>query len=110
VVFIAADNKINYNLFRNKNIPFYYEPKNKKQALLQVFKRYSVSPDNVMYIGSNYSDLECMRQIPISVCAEDAVPELKNIAALKLPIYGGDGVFAMLYEYLKPEIQRRLAK
>ena len=71
VVFISADNKINYNMFRNKNIPFYHEPKNKKQALLQALKRYSLSPDQALYIGNTYSDIECMRQVPLSACTED---------------------------------------
>ena len=110
VVFISTDNKINYNLFRNKNIPFYHEPKNKKQVLLQALKRYSLKPDQAMYIGNSYSDIECMRQIPLSVCTEDSIPEILSLATIKLPIYGGDGVMCALYDILKTEIRRRIAE
>lgn len=110
LVFISGDNKINYNLFRSKQIPFYYEPKKKKQALLQALKRYSLTPDQAIYIGSTYSDTECMRQIPLAVCPEDAVPEIKNLSITVLPIFGGDGVLCHLYEFLKPEIHRRISK
>jgi 3-deoxy-D-manno-octulosonate 8-phosphate phosphatase (KDO 8-P phosphatase) len=110
VVFISSDNKINYNLLRNRNIPFYYEPKDKKQALLAALKRYSVTPDKAMYIGSSYSDIGCMRLVPFSVCPEDAVSDIKNISATVLPIYGGDGVFCSVYDLLKPEIARRNAE
>ena len=110
VVFIAADNKINYNMFRAKQIPFYHEPKKKKQALLHALKRYSLTPDKAIYIGSTYSDIECMRQVPMAVCPEDSVPQIKNLAVTVLPIFGGDGVFCQLYEFLRPEIQRRLSK
>lgn len=110
VVFISADNKINYNLFRSKQIPFYFESMNKKEALLKALKRYSVTPDQAIYIGSTYSDIECMRQIPLAICPEDAVPDIKNIAITVLPIYGGDGVFCSLYEFLRLEIKRRASK
>jgi len=80
VVFISADNKINYNLMRGKQLPFYYDPKNKKQALLAALRKYSMTPDDAIYIGSSYSDLECMRQVPFSVCPEDAVVDIKEIA------------------------------
>jgi YrbI family 3-deoxy-D-manno-octulosonate 8-phosphate phosphatase len=110
VAFISADNKVSYNLMRSKNIPFYYEPKNKKQALLAVLKRYSLTPDQAIYIGSTYTDMECMRLIPFSLCPEDAVADIKNIAVSVLPGYGGDGVFCTLYDYLKPEIARRNIK
>lgn len=107
VVFISNDNKINYNLMRNKQLPFYYDPKNKKQALLAALKRYSLGPDDAMYIGSSYSDLECVRQVPFSVCPEDAVDAIKEITAAVLPIYGGDGVFCGVYDLVKQEIHRR---
>lgn len=110
VVFISADNKINYNLFRGKQIPFYHGPKNKKQALIQALKRYSLTPDQAIYVGSTYSDIECMRQIPLAVCPEDSVSDIKNLAITVLPVYGGDGVMCYLYEFLKIEIQRRLSK
>src|SRR6056300_1606003 len=53
VVFISADNKINYNYMRSKQLPFYYDPKNKKSALLAALKRYSFGPEDAMYIGSS---------------------------------------------------------
>jgi 3-deoxy-D-manno-octulosonate 8-phosphate phosphatase (KDO 8-P phosphatase) len=110
VVFIAADNKVNYNMFRAKQIPFYYESKNKKHALLHALKRYSLTPDKAIYLGSSYSDIDCMRQVPMSVCPEDAVPQVKELAVSVMPIFSGDGIFCQLYEMLRPEIKRRSTK
>ncbi len=62
-IFISQDNSVNYNFFRRKNIPFYYAPggdKNKKKMFVDIMKKYNVKPDNVMYIGCSYSDIECM--------------------------------------------------
>ena len=110
VVFVSADNQITYNMMRRKQIPFYYDAKNKKQAVLQALRRYSLSPDEALYLGSTYSDVGCMEQIPFSMCPEDAVPEAKNQSTTVLPVYGGDGVFCAVYDMLKPEIKRRLSE
>ena len=110
VVFISADNKVNYNLMRSKQLPFYYDAKNKKAALLSALKRYSLTPDEALYIGSSYTDIPCMRQVPFSVCPEDAVDDIKEISAVVLPVYGGDGVFCKLYDLLKQDIHRRTIK
>ncbi len=107
VVFVSSDNKINYNYMRGKQLPFYYDPKSKKNALLAALKRYSLTPDDAMYVGSSYSDIECMQQIPLSVCTEDAVREVVELSERVLPAYGGDGVFCKIYEVLAPEIRRR---
>ena len=110
VVFISADNKINYNYMRSKQLPFYYDPKNKKSALLAALKRYSFGPEDAMYIGSSYSDISCMQQIPFSACPEDAVDQIKELAEVVLPVYGGDGVFCKVYDLLRQEIHRRRIK
>jgi len=107
IVFISTDNKISYNLMRNKQLPFYFDPKNKKQALLSALKRYSFGPEDAAYIGSSYTDLDCMRQIPFSMCPEDAVDPIKELSEVVLPIYGGDGVFCKVYDLMRQEIQRR---
>ena len=108
VAFLSADNRISYNMCRRKNIPFFHDPKDKKAKLAEILKRYGVTPDEIMYIGSTYSDLECMRMVPFSVCPDDAVSDVINVSASTLPMLSGAGVFCALYDFLKPEIQRRL--
>jgi YrbI family 3-deoxy-D-manno-octulosonate 8-phosphate phosphatase len=108
VVFVSSDNRVSFNLLRSKQIPFYYNQKDKTQALLQIFRKYSITPDNALYLGSSYSDVDCMQMIPFSVCPEDAVSEVKNMVSTVLPVYGGAGVFCFLYDLLKGEIHKRL--
>jgi len=108
VVFLSSDNAISYNMFRRKNIPFYYDPKDKKGRLADIMKRYSVTPEQVMFVGYSYSDLECMRMIPMSVCPEDAVTDIINASASVLPKFSGEGVFCSIYDFLRSEIKRRL--
>ena len=108
VVFLSSDNSISYHLMRRKNIPFYYDPRDKKPKLIEIMKRYGVSPEQVMYIGYTYSDVPCMRMVPFSVCPDDAVSDVINVSVSTLPVLSGSGVFCALYDFLKPEIQRRL--
>jgi 3-deoxy-D-manno-octulosonate 8-phosphate phosphatase (KDO 8-P phosphatase) len=107
VAFISTDNHISYNMFRRKNIPFFYDQKSKKEALLALLSRYSLTPDQALYLGSSYSDLECMRLIPLSLCPEDAIPAAKNLSMVVLPAFGGTGVFCHLHYFLEEEILRR---
>ena len=106
-VFLSADNSVSFNLFRKKNIPFYWANKNKKEALIKVMNRYSVSPEETMYIGSTYSDIECVNLIPFSLCPEDAVTDIKKAARFHLNSISGMGVLSEVYDLLKAEILRR---
>ena len=106
-VFISSDNSVSYNLFRSKNIPFYWAPKDKKSAILSIRKKYNAKADNLLYIGNSYSDLGCIHLTPLSGCPEDAVVDIKINASFVLPVLGGAGVLCELYQLLKPEILRR---
>jgi 3-deoxy-D-manno-octulosonate 8-phosphate phosphatase (KDO 8-P phosphatase) len=108
VVFVSSEPSVSYKLFQQKQLPFYYDLKDKKQAVLKVLNHYSVKPDDALYVASTYSDSDCMMQIPMSVCTEDSPPDVKNRASIVLPVYGGDGVFCHLYELLRSEMNRRL--
>ena len=53
-----------------------------------------------MYIGSSYSDVECIKMAGFSVCPEDAVSEVKCHSDIVAPYYGGAGVLCYVYELL----------
>lgn len=110
VVFVSNDNAVSYNHLRRKNIPFYYDPKDKSQAVKQILSRYEVGPEEAMYVAYSYSDLKCMQLIPFSVCPPDAVREVVERATKQLDMFGGVGFFCDLYDFLKPEIRRRIAQ
>jgi len=110
IVFVSSDNRINFHFFRSRNIPFFYNNKDKKTEVSKVLRRYSITPEEALYVGSTFSDLKCMNMIPFSICTEDAITDVKNVSSTVLPIYGGMGVFCTLYDLLKPEIKRRILK
>ena len=100
-VFISEDNSINYNLFRARNIPFYWAQKSKKKTMTEIMQRYGLKPDNVMYIGCTYSDVECMQIAEVSLCTEDAPATVNNVSDYLIPAFGGENVLCELYEILK---------
>lgn len=106
-VFISSDAAINMSLCRGKNIPFFYAGNNKKKIFSEILRRYDVTPDNVLYVGSTFSDIECMKLAGVSLCTEDAVTQVKNIADAVVPVYGGVGVLCYVYTIIKKEIIRR---
>jgi 3-deoxy-D-manno-octulosonate 8-phosphate phosphatase (KDO 8-P phosphatase) len=106
-VFISSDNSINYKVCRDKNIPFYYAQKSKLSEISNILKRYNVTPDEVLYVGSTYSDLDCINLIPLSACPSDSVAEVRNAALIKLENPSGLGVLCELYSLLRNEINIR---
>lgn len=99
-VFISSDNAINYNLFRNKNIPFYWAKRSKKYILYELLNRYELSPTELLYIGSTYSDEESMMLSQVSICTEVSPLRIRNIADIIINKSGGDGVLSYVYDYI----------
>ncbi len=106
--FISKDADISMSLCKKKNLAFFYAERDKREMYQKVLRRYSLSPDNVLYIGNNYSDVACMKLSGISICPEDAVVEAKNVSDIVVPDIGGTGVICSVYELLKSEIKDRL--
>ena len=100
-IFISSDNSVSYNLFRARNIPFYYAPKDKVRVLTDIMRKYGVKPDNIMYVGTSYSDLECMHLSEVSFCTKDSPVTVNHAADYMLPVRAGRGVLCELYEILK---------
>lgn len=100
-VFISSDAAINASLCRKRNIPFYFAERSKKDVYASVMRRFNLTPDNVLYIGSSYSDVDCLNMSGVAMCTEDSVPAAKNASDHVIPMYGGTGVLCYVYDFLK---------
>lgn len=118
-VFLSADNNVSYNIMRARNIPFYWAKTSKKNTLVDIMRRYNVNPEEVLYVGCTFSDVECLNMVPLAVCPNDSVYAVKRIIHdrkdfygfdAELNIYGGGGVISVLYEILAPVIRKKLDK
>jgi len=106
VVVVSEDSSINYHLCRSKKIPFFCT-KNKNDALKKAMLKYNVTPEEVVYIGNSFSDVENCKMIPFSLCPSDAVNEVLSVCK-PVESFAGYGVVAEVYGFLKPEIKRRM--
>jgi 3-deoxy-D-manno-octulosonate 8-phosphate phosphatase (KDO 8-P phosphatase) len=105
--FLSSDPSINLSLCRKRNIPFYWAEKGKLSQINGILRRFNVSPDDLLYVGCTYSDIEVMSLAGLSICPEDSVVQVKNKADRVLPVYGGAGVLCQLYDLLYDEIEKR---
>jgi len=107
LAFLCDDNKVNYNMCQRKNLPFYWGKgeKGKHTMLLEILRRYSVTPDETIYIGSKISDRRCMQTIPCSMCPDGSGKYLTSIAWTSLTTQGGGGVFVELLDLLQYDIK-----
>jgi YrbI family 3-deoxy-D-manno-octulosonate 8-phosphate phosphatase len=100
-VFLSSDASISLSLCKKRNVPFFFAERNKKEVLNNILIKYSTNPDNLLYIGSSFSDIDCMKIAGTSMCPEDAVSKVKNISDHVIPVYSGTGVLSYVYEMLE---------
>ena len=55
-----------------------------------IFK-YSIGPEDVLYMGDDLPDFEVMKRVGVSCCPSDAVEEIKTVAHYISPHAGGEG-------------------
>jgi len=100
-VFLSSDAAISLSMCRRRNIPFYYAERGKKDTLIQILRRYECTPENLLYVGCSYSDIDCMKLAEFSLCPEDSILQVKNISDYVIPTYGGSGVLCNVYDILQ---------
>ena len=107
-IFLSSAAYVSEYLCKKKNIPFYHSPRNKLEGMKKILSYYSVTPEEVMFVGNMYTDIECIKMIPLSICPDDSVAEVKERSLIHTYSFGGYGVLSEIYDgYLKPEINRR---
>ena len=100
-VFISSDNYVNYSMCKKRNIPFFHAQKSKAKTLTDIMRRYNVTPENILYVGCSYSDIESIKLSQVTFCPSDAPDSVRKAVAYPLSTYGGGGVLCELYELLK---------
>lgn len=69
----------------------YLDCMDKVQAMGEFFKDYDINPENVIYMGDDIPDLECMRMVGIPVCPADAAMEIIEASRYVSEYDGGRG-------------------
>jgi YrbI family 3-deoxy-D-manno-octulosonate 8-phosphate phosphatase len=79
---------------------FYNGCKDKPAVLNEILKETGLTSHEACYVGDAKYDIPIMRQVKISACPDNAIPEVKKLADVKLSLRGGDGCIWELLEWL----------
>ncbi len=69
----------------------YIDCMDKLTAINEFMAKYSIDPENVIYMGDDIPDLECMRLVGMPVAPRDAVSEVIEAARYVSEYCGGRG-------------------
>jgi len=76
----------------------------KRAILLQWLNEHQIDASNVVYVGNDINDLECMKAVGCAVAVSDAYPEPRAAARIVLSSSGGQGAVRELVELIFTKI------
>jgi len=80
---------IRYNSLGVKDV--FMKSENKLDDFNKFCLKYSVSPENVLYMGDDIPDFHVMKIVGIPTCPSDAAEEIKAISNYISTLKGGEG-------------------
>jgi len=64
---------------------------NKCEAFDEFILTYEIKPENILYMGDDMPDWECMQKVGVPTCPEDAVHEIREVSIYTSHKKGGQG-------------------
>jgi YrbI family 3-deoxy-D-manno-octulosonate 8-phosphate phosphatase len=72
---------------------------NKASKLNDICFDYNTPKSQVAFVGDDVQDMDIMKEVGYAFSPQDAIPEVQKISCV-LPVNGGCGVAAHLFEYI----------
>lgn len=69
----------------------YLGANDKMDAFHDLLFSYNLKADEILYMGDDMPDMEIMKEVGLSTCPKDAVPDIRKIAEYISPFDGGKG-------------------
>ncbi len=63
----------------------------KRNCFMELMKKYSLAPEEILYMGDDIPDYEVMQMCGLACAPADAAPEIKQLAKYISPRCGGEG-------------------
>ena len=103
VVFLSGDRNINESIANNRSIPFYCnrdaDGMIDKVTFLSAFeKTYSVTRDEMVYVGDDIFDINIMNEVKYAYCPNNAPLQVQDVAMV-LNKNSGDDLVVALWDY-----------
>lgn len=77
---------------------YYIDCMDKISTLREYMKKYNLNPENVLYMGDDIPDLECMREVGMPVCPADSAAEVIECSRYVSEFEGGRGAVRDIVE------------
>jgi N-acylneuraminate cytidylyltransferase len=77
-------------------IPCIQGVEDKLPELIKWLNKVQITPHEVIYLGNDLNDMDCLRASGLSVVVADAYPQAKRVSTLVLRKNGGDGAIREL--------------
>lgn len=78
----------------------YIGVKDKLRVIKELAQKYSLSLDEIAYIGDDINDLALLREVGLSFAPSDAVSEVKQLVHQVLSRRGGEGAVREAVEFI----------
>lgn len=91
LVISTEKNHVVLSRCKKMGIPCYHGVCNKKDVLIQWIQKNNISAANVVYVGNDINDLECMKVVGCPVAVADCHPDILPVARIVLERNGGRG-------------------
>lgn len=86
---------------RQCRIAYVYQGHTEKIPIYEeILQKAGVTPDQVAYIGDDFTDVVVMRRVALSVATANARPEVKRVASMVTKAEGGRGAVREVAELL----------
>ncbi|NOT37907.1 MAG: HAD-IIIA family hydrolase [Saprospiraceae bacterium] len=66
----------------------------------KILESWKIDKNNIMYMGDDIPDLECLKEAGLAVCPKDAVPEVLEVADYVTEQEGGKGCIRQIIEHI----------
>ncbi len=80
--------------------------KDKLSTVKEWLRDNKINCENVVYVGNDVNDLECLRFVRCGIAVNDAYPEVKRCAKIVLESPGGMGAVRELIELILLKMER----
>lgn len=80
---------------------------NKLTALKEVLNERDIDPSQVVYVGNDHNDLDCIRFAGCGVAVADAVPEVVDAAGIVLTRQGGRGAVREVCDLILKNVAKK---
>jgi N-acylneuraminate cytidylyltransferase len=92
---------------RKLGLPYEHGVHDKVGRLRELLDERGISPADVVYVGNDVNDCDCMQLVGWAVAVADAHPEVRRTADLILTSAGGHGAVRELCDRLADHLSRR---